>query len=97
LIGRITNTQGDHCIRYGVGYGGGSLEIREYFFGGQRKFPQGLAGQKAYGVRWYPNSEVFEGGFHESTLDFSDKFVQEIVDKGFLAAALGLLKSKHEI
>lgn len=97
FIGKITNLQGDCCIRYGVGYKGKSLEIREYFFGNERKFPQGLAGQKAYGLRWYPATETFEGTCYEMPVDFSDKFIQKIIKKGFLAAALELLESRHEM
>lgn len=97
FIGKITNQQGDSCIRFGVGYKGKSLEIREYFFGGERKFPQGLAGKKAYGLRWYPATETFEGTCYEMPVDFSDKFIQKIIKKGFLAAALELLESRYEM
>jgi|CXWL01.1.fsa_nt_gi hypothetical protein len=97
FIGRITNLQGDYCVRYGIGYKGKSFEIREYCFGNQRKFPQDLAGKKAYGLRWYPSSEIFKGSYYDMSFDRSEKFIQKVINKGFLAAALELLESRREM
>lgn len=90
-IGSITNQLGDHCTRYGVGYKGKSLEVREYSFGSQRHFPYGLTGKKAYGVKIYHGSDHFTGS-HDALMLSADKpLLCDINRHGFMRAALNYL------
>ncbi len=95
LIGRITNLVGDYGIRYGMGYAGKSLEIRQLAFGGNRKFPLGLAGQTVYVVRVYGESDSFQGNYQENPLKPEDELWKQIQKLGFMKAGLALLE-KHE-
>lgn len=95
LIGKITNSVGDYGIRYGMGYAGKSLEIRELSFGNNRKFPLGLAGQTVYIVRIYKGSDCFQGNYQESPLKPGDSLWKQISKLGFMKAGLALLE-KHE-
>ncbi len=95
LIGKITNSVGDYGIRYGMGYAGRSLEIRELAFGNNRKFPLGLAGQAVYVVRIYKESDCFQGSYQESPLKPGDNLWKQISKLGFMKAGLTLLE-KHE-
>lgn len=93
LMGSITNNVGDWAIKYGVGWAGMSLEIKEYHFGQGRKFPPDLEGKVAYALSFYPNSMVFEGDVQTSDLLPDSAFWKEIKKNGFMAAALDKLKS----
>ena len=44
-------------------YKGKSLEIKEYCFGLERQFPYGLSGQRVYELKFYPESDKFEGEY----------------------------------
>lgn len=92
LVGAITNNLGDYAIRYGVGYKGKSLEIREYHFGNTRKFPPGLAGKMFYKAFFYPESDSFEGEKIEFPLESDMHFLTEVQHVGFMAAALEYLE-----
>ncbi len=94
LFGKMTNQLGDTCSRFGLSYKGKSLEVREYVFGVDRNFPAGVAGGKAYAVRFYAKSEQFEGKYETSVLLPHDPFWQKIEKQGFLKATLSLLASK---
>lgn len=95
LIGKITNPMGDYGIRYGIGYTGKSVEIRQLAFGANRKFPLGLAGQTVYIVRTYGESDSFQGSYQESPLRSGDGLWKQIQRLGFMKAGLALLE-KHE-
>lgn len=94
LMGKITNNLGDYCTRYGVGFGGKSLEVREYQFGLERKFPYGLGGKWAYQLIYYPQSDVFSGSSKKLFLSRSSFFVTEINRLGFIRAALNHLEEE---
>ena len=95
LIGKITNLVGDYGIRYGMGYAGKSLEIRQLTFGDNRKFPIGLAGQTVHIVRIYEENDCFQGNYQESSLKPGDDLWKQIQKLGFMKAGLILL-GKHE-
>lgn len=95
LMGKITNSMGDYGIRYGIGYAGKSLEIRQLTFGINRKFPLGLAGQTIYITRIYGESDCFQGTYQESSLKPGDNLWKKIQKLGFMKAGLALLE-KHE-
>lgn len=95
LIGKITNLVGDYGIRYGMGYAGKSLEIRQLSFGDNRKFPLGLARQTIHVVRIYKESDCFQGNYQESSLKPEDDLWKQIQKLGFMKAGLILLE-KHE-
>ena len=97
LIGKVTNTVGDYCIRYGIGHSGKSVEVREYHFGFARKFPAGISGQTAYGVRVYPDSDSFTGSYEQDVLLPDSNLWKKIKKDGFMKAAIDfLIKKKDE-
>lgn len=91
LIGSVTNGVGDYCIRYGVGYGGKSIEIREYNFGDIRNFPHGLSGKNSHRVLVYPSSDCFEGEYSSFMLTADNPMWSDIQEQGFLKTALQYL------
>lgn len=94
LMGSITNGQGDWAIRYGVGWDSASLEVREYHFGQNRKFPGELAGKVAYSLIIYPKSDSFEGENEASDFIFGGDFWSKVKSNGFMAMALEKLKGR---
>ncbi len=92
LIGKITNSVGDYGIRYGIGYAGKSLEIRQLAFGNNRKFPSGLAGQTVYVIRVYGKSDCFQGDYQSNPLKPGDDLWKQISKLGFMKAGLDLLE-----
>lgn len=88
LMGRITNGLGDFAMRYGIGYKGKALEVREYFFGNSRSFPYGVGGSKAYDLRFYPHSESFQGSYKDTPLVDGNCDLLAIKKEGFLRYAL---------
>lgn len=88
LIGKITNKVGDFAVRYGVGWSGKSLEVREYHYGSDRKFPPDVAGKVAYAVLTYFESDLFQGKVDVGYLIPGSAFWNEIEKNGFMAAAL---------
>lgn len=93
LMGQITNYSGDYAIKYGVGYEGKSLEIREYVLGQSRKYQTLVAGGKLYSVSIYNYSDSFEGKSEHYPLATDSKFIKEIKSEGFLKATLTKLKN----
>lgn len=93
LMGVISNKQGDWAIRYGVGWHDTSLEIREYHFGQERKFPFDLSGKVAYGLLFYPKSGFFSGEVENIDLTSANLFWNEVNRDGFMAAALKKLEN----
>lgn len=92
FMGEITNKFGDSCCRFGIGYKGKSLEIREYSFGLQRDFPYGVKGKSAYLMIYYPESDSFKGTTETSVLTPENSVWKLIEAKGFTRAALEYLK-----
>lgn len=92
LIGSITNEVGDHAIRYGVGWSNMSLEIKEYHFGQQRKFPADVSDKVAYGLFFYPESGSFQGKVEKDSFIPGSKFWEKVKKDGFMAGALEKLK-----
>lgn len=92
LIGKITNKVGDFAIRYGVGWSGKSVEVREYYYGRDRKFPFDVAGKVSYAVFTYLESDLFQGKADVVSLIPGSVFWNEIKKNGFMAAALTKLK-----
>ena len=88
LMGRITNQVGDYAMRYGVGHNGKSLEVIEYYFGDQRRFPYGLAGKTAAVLKFYTASDCFSGSATEIILHSRHPFWKKVAQVGFLKAAL---------
>lgn len=96
LIGRVTNGAGDWAIRYGVGWNGKSLEVREYHFGLERKFPAGVGGKTAYTMLFYPHSDVFEGKPVIEELSQKSSFWVELKKHGFMVAALARIEEEKK-
>jgi|GEM_PF-2633963 len=88
LIGRVTNRAGDSAIRYGVGHKGKSLELVEYSFGNERRFPAGVDGLTAAALKIYPESETFEGKHQTHILHERHPLWKKIEQTGFLNAAI---------
>jgi len=91
LIGSITNNNGDYAIRYGVGYKGKALEIREYHFGINRRFSVDVAGKVFYSAFYYPKSESFDGKKEAFSLESDSALLTKIMCSGFMSAALSFL------
>lgn len=92
LMGKITNRVGDKGLRYGVGYKGKSLEVREVTWGGERVFPVGLGLGQAYGARYYGDSDCFEGDYESFPVYPGSGLWSQIERSGFMGAALEFLK-----
>jgi hypothetical protein len=93
LMGKITNQVGDQATRYGVSYNGSSLEVVEYHFGTERRFPFGVAGTSALVAKLYPSSDKFAGEHQSTILQQNSPLLAEISKLGFLRAALRILES----
>jgi hypothetical protein len=85
LMGQVTNRAGDACIRFGLGVGEQSLEVREYTFGKNRQFTD-INGLMAYEVRHYPQSRRFEGEYNSFFIRPGDELWLRIQRDGLLKA-----------
>jgi len=86
LMGQVTNSNGEYAVRYGVGYKGKSLEVREYHYKG---------GLVSYALYYYPQSDTFNGvGREESVLDQGGSIWKQISKIGFMEFALKYLEEK---
>ena len=95
LMGKVTNMAGDYGMRYGIGYGGKSIEIREYHLGQGRLYPSGVAGKTCYAVVYYPNSDIFEGETVWDGFDPKDTAWQGLEQDGLINTMLEIIKT-HE-
>lgn len=96
LMGKVGNLNGDACIRYGAGYKGRSLEIREYHLGRNRKYPLETAGATGYLLFYYSSSDCFSGQYEEINLTPHNPWWKEIEKYGFMRVALEFLKERNE-
>lgn len=90
-LGRITNQAGDYCIRYGIGVHNQSMEVREYHFGMQRRFPPGLSGKVAYEAIIYNDSSDFTGPYWLTPLHPGSDLWKSIKRYGFTQAAFSYI------
>jgi hypothetical protein len=93
LMGKVTNKVGDYATRFGLGHAGKSLEIVEYNFGKDRRFPFGVALNSTVILRKYKDSDLFEGGVEEQILSNTSSIWIKIKRHGFLKAAVEELRS----
>lgn len=93
LMGQITNFKGDYCMRYGVGYQGKSIEIREYHFGQNRAFPSEYSGKTCHAIIVYPQSELFEGKSCWQGFDSTSDEWTGLNQKGLIKTMLEIIKN----
>lgn len=91
LMGKITNLKGDHCLRYGIGSKGKSLEIREYHYGQNRNFPFEYQGKTACALVYYPHSDVFGGACQWEGLSITDPMWSGLTKDGLVKTMLKII------
>lgn len=93
LMGKITNLNGDYCLRYGIGHQGKSLEIKEFHTGQKRLYPADTLGKVCYALVYYPNSDVFQGDNIQIGFDPKDVVWQNLKQDGLINTMLKIIKS----
>jgi len=93
LMGKITNLNGDYCLRYGIGYQGKSLEIKEFHTGQERLYPADTSGKTCYAIIYYPYSNVFQGDNIQVGFNSKDMAWQNLKQDGLINTMLKIIKS----
>lgn len=94
LMGQITNRNGDYAIRYGVGWRGKSIEVREYHYGARSRIRGEGSGEVAHALYYYGNSEIFEGEASVDAIPATNPFWSEVKSGGLLKTCLNRLESE---
>ncbi len=97
LMGNVTNLSGDYCLRFGLGKGNSSIELREYHYGSGRNTNPVYQGKTAYCMVYYPDSKVFEGKKHWKGIDLSDPFWKNYHSKGLLQTLIEAINYYEQI